>query len=442
MTGRCIGLAADAIGPLLSEDTSPANPRIYMGFVPFLVLNLAAMFGVCLLCHGELMRQRPAPRYLTSFYVMIAAGGALGGAAVTLVAPRVFETFLEWKLSMFLAAIGVLTLILHALVNRAVADDGSTASQQSALVARLVLVALLVPASLVLLDLVEYLHSPKKGIQFQNRNFFGTFTVRERNPDDPRMNNFVLLHGMTVHGGQFTAPDRRGMPTTYYSTPSGIGRTLNYYRSNPPHSALRIGSIGLGTGTLAAFAAQGDSIDFYEIDPDMAELATSGRWFTYVRDCQARGAKCEIKIGDARLTLESEDRSGAQPRYHVLVADAFSGDAVPMHLLTTEAFELYLNRIGKNSLDGENGALAVNVSNRYLDLERVVYAAAKHFGIRAVLIESPGDSQRSINSADWMILSHNEVLMSQLAPYGTAESAEKPPVLWTDTRSSLFDVLK
>jgi hypothetical protein len=373
---------------------------------------------------------------------MIAAGGALGGAAVTLVAPRVFDTFFEWKLSMFLATIGVLTLILHALVNRAVADGHSSSGQHSALVARLVLVALLLPASLILLDLVEYLHSTKKGIQFQNRNFFGTFTVRERNPDDPRMNNFVLLHGMTVHGAQFTAPDRRGMPATYYSTPSGIGRVLNYYRSNPPHGALRIGSIGLATGTLAAFAGEGDSIDFYEIDPDMAELATSGRWFTYVRDCRARGANCEIKIGDARLTLESEKLSGAQPRYHVLVIDAFSGDAVPMHLLTTEAFQLYLERVSTEVLDGENGALAVNVSNRYLDLERVVYAAAKHFGIRAVLIESPGDSQRSINSADWMILTNNDELMSQLEPFATAENAAKPPVLWTDTRSSLFEVLK
>jgi hypothetical protein len=446
MTGRCIQLVGEAFAPLLSagadEATSPASPRIYVGFVPFLALNLAAMFGICLLCHGELVRQRPAPRYLTSFYVMIAAGGALGGAAVTLTAPRVFNTFFEWELSMFLATIGVLTLILHALVNRAVADDRSTAGQKSALVARLVLVVLLLPTSLVLLDLVEYLHSPKRGIQFQNRNFFGTFTVRERNPDDPRMNNYVLLHGMTVHGGQFTAPDRRGMPTTYYSTPSGIGRALNYYRSNPPNNALRIGSIGLGTGTLAAFAADGDAIRFYEIDPDMAELATSGRWFTYVRDCQARGAECEIKIGDARLLLENEKLSGPHPRYHVLVVDAFSGDAVPMHLLTTEAFQLYLSRIATDALDGEDGAVAVNVSNRYLDLERVVYAAAKQFGIRAILIESPGDSQRSINSADWIILSHNDALMSQLEPFGTAENIAKPPVLWTDARSSLFDVLK
>jgi hypothetical protein len=446
MTGRCIELFADAVGPVLNAGAeaseSPAGPRVYVGFMSFLVLNLAAMFGICMLCHGELVRQRPAPRYLTSFYVMIAAGGALGGAAVTLIAPRVFNTFFEWKLCMFIGTIGVLTLILHALVNRALAEEESSARKNSALIARLVLVVLLLPASFVLLDIAEYLHSPKRGVRFQHRNFFGTFTVRERNPDDPRMNNFVLLHGMTVHGAQFTAPERRGMPVTYYGTPSGIGRTMNYYRSNPPQGPLSIGSIGLGTGTLAAFAGEGDSISFYEIDPDMIDLASSGEWFTYVRDCQARGAECQMKLGDARITLENEKGAERRSRYHVLAVDAFSGDAVPMHLLTTDAFLLYLERITTAALDGEDGALAVNVSNRYLDLERVVYAAAEQLGIKAVLIESAGESQRSINSADWMILSHNEALMRTLAPFGTAENTSKPPVLWTDTRNSLFEVLK
>jgi hypothetical protein len=314
---------------------------------------------------------------------------------------------------------------------------------KSSLGARLALVVLLLPASMVLLDMVEYLHSPKKNVRFQQRNFFGTFTVRERNPDNPDLRSFVLLHGITVHGSQFTAPNRRGQPTTYYGTPSGIGLTLNYFRSNKLNGGLRIGSIGLGTGTLAAFTGAGDSICFYEIDPDMVTLTTSGRWFTYVRDGQARGAQCDIKLGDARVTLEEEQRSGQPPRFHVLVADAFSGDAVPVHLLTTEAFELYLARVATKALDGEDGALAVHVSNRYLDLERVAFAAAKYLGIPAILVESPGRSQQSINSADWIILSHNEALMDRLAEFGSdLDGTAKPPVLWTDSRSSLFEVLK
>jgi hypothetical protein len=374
---------------------------------------------------------------------MIAAGGALGGAIVTLVAPRVFNTFVEWQLGMFVGTIGVLALILHALVNRAVTADSPRSGDGSSLAARLTLLALLVPASFVLLDMVEYLYSPKKGVRLQNRNFFGTFTVRERNPDDPHKNNFVLLHGVTVHGSQFTAANRRGQPTTYYSTLSGIGRTLNFYRSNPPQGPLSIGAIGLGTGTLAAFAGEGDAICFYEIDPDMVELTTKGPWFSYVRDSQARGATCDMKLGDGRRTLENERRTGNSPRYHVFVADAFSGDAVPIHLLTTQAFELYLSRVTTAALDGEDGALVVNVSNRCLDLERVVYAAAERFGIEAVLIESPNEPAQSINSASWMILSHNKALMTRLAPFVTPHTAlSKPPVLWTDERNSLFEVLK
>jgi hypothetical protein len=401
------------------------------------------MFGICLLCHGELVRQRPASRYLTVFYVMIAAGGALGGAAVTLLAPRVFSTFFEWKLAIFFATIGFLGLVLHALVRRAVAAEPRAGRQESAPAARLALVLFLLPASFLLLDVVEYLHSPIKGVRLRHRSFFGTYTIRERNSADPNKTSFVLLHGATVHGSQFTAPHRRGQPTTYYSTPSGVGRLLNYYRSHPAFGPLRIGAIGLGTGTLAAYAGQGDSICFYEIDADIVALATTGRWFTYVRDCQARGAQVDIKLGDARLTLASEQTSGRPPRYHALVVDAFSGDAIPIHLLTIEAMELYLGRLTTTALDGVDGALAVHVSNRYLDLERVVRAAARHFGVSAILIESPGNAQQAINSADWAILSRNETLLSQLAPFDSSlEEAAKPPVLWTDARSSLFEVLR
>jgi hypothetical protein len=252
-----------------------------------------------------------------------------------------------------------------------------------------------------------------------------------------------LLHGSTVHGSQFVAPERRGQPTTYYSTHSGVGRMLNYYRSKPPDGGIKIGDVGLGAGTLAAYAGAGDSICFYEIDPAIVEIATNGRWFTYLADCQVRGAKCDVKLGDGRITLARERDAGQEPRYHVLVVDAFSGDAVPVHLLTLQAFELYLTRLATPELDGEYGALAVNVSNRYLDLPRVVRGAAQHIGIEAVHIHSSGNAQQSFNSADWMILSRNKSLLRELAAY--AYNPDEPPdpaVLWTDMHSSLFDVLK
>jgi hypothetical protein len=369
---------------------------------------------------------------------MIAAGGALGGVAVALVAPNVFSTFAEWKLAMFAATIATLGLILHALVNRSLPSDG-----RHSLAAKLVLLLLLLPASFVLLDLCEYLYTPKKGIQFQGRNFFGALTVRERNPDKPDIRNFVLLHGVTVHGSQFAAPQRRGQPTTYYSTPSGVGRMLNYFRSQPPHGGLRIGDVGLGTGTLAAYAGAGDAISFYEIDPAIVDLAMNGRWFTYVVDSQARGARCEIKLGDGRLTLQRERDADKLSRYHVLVVDAFSGDAVPVHLLTLEAFELYVARLTTVEDDGEDGALAVNISNRYLDLEPVVRGAAEHFGMTALHIHSPQIPEQSINTADWMILSRNESLVEKLRPFAwQPDEPQTPAAPWTDQRSSLFEILK
>jgi hypothetical protein len=461
MTGRCARMLLELPPqqPSGAERVeSPQGPRFYVGFVPFLATNFAALFGICLLCHGELARQRPNPRYLTSFYLMIAAGGAVGGMAMALVAPHVFDTFVEWKLAMFTGTIVTLGLVLHGLVSLAVpADRDSTTPlpvpvrdrkrssdpiSERPLVAKLLLLGLLMPASFVLLDMVEYLYSPKKGVQFQGRNFFGALTVRERNPEKAHTRNFVLLHGVTVHGSQFVAPERRGQPTTYYSTTSGVGRTLNYFRSQPPHGGIRIGDVGLGTGTIAAYAGAGDTISFYEIDPAIVDIATSGRWFTYVADAEARGATCEIKIGDGRLTLERESASGTSPRYHVLVLDAFSGDAVPVHLLTLEAFKLYVERLTTITDDGEDGALAVNISNRYLDLEPVVRSAAKHYGLPALRIHSPQIPEQSINSADWMILSHNEALLERLRPFARQHEPTKPAVLWTDQRSSLFEVLK
>lgn len=447
-TGQCIHLACDAYTYWTTGGNSspPESPQFHIGVLPFLFLNFAALFGICLLCHGELARRRPHPRFLTSYYLMIAAGGALGAVAVTLLAPLVFQTFVEWHLGMLVAGIAALALILRAPVNRDVGRDAETAPSRVAWLPTLALVLLLVPVAFVLLDLVEYLHAPMRGIRWQQRNFFGTLTIREHHPDQPEIRNFVLLHGTTVHGSQFTAPDRRGEPTTYYSTSSGVGRTLNFFQHNQKVGGLRVGAVGLGTGTLAAYAGEGDSICFYEIDPAVVDIATSGRWFTYLADCQARGARCEIKLGDARLTLQGERQQRQPPRYHVLVLDAFSGDAVPTHLLTAEAFEIYLAHLstaGEPASTAADGAIAVHVSNRYVDLERVVRGAAEHFGLRAVRIHSPRNASQSLNSAEWIVLTRNESLLQDLASHARPPATpENLAILWTDAHSNLFDVLK
>jgi hypothetical protein len=233
------------------------------------------------------------------------------------------------------------------------------------------------------------------------------------------------------------------MPTTYYSTTSGVGRTLNHFREAGLPGGLAIGAVGLGTGTLAAYVAEGDLIRFYEINPAVVEIAESARWFTYLKDCRARGGQCEIKLGDARLSLQQELAEGQRGRYHVLVLDAFSGDGVPTHLLTERALAMYIQHLSGPADGGPHGALAVHLSNRYLDLEPVVRGAAQHFGIPAVYVRSLPDPRFSISGADWIILTRNEPLLADLAPFAALPATPiKPAILWTDTDSNLFDVLQ
>jgi hypothetical protein len=459
MTGRTARAIAESFNiPTKDTDNDLIGPTLNISFPIALAVNFLAMFGICMLCHGELTRLRPHKNYLTAFYLMIAAGGALGGIAVSLVAPNVFDTMMEWPLTNFIAAIGAISLILYALVGNAVKDVDSPSTGRSMLMSRILLIVLLVPTAFVLLDIVEYLFSPQENVVFRKRNFFGAITVREKVEDPPEqapgssVNNLaterkryalVLLHGTTIHGSQYTDPVRRGQPTSYYATTSGIGRTLNFFRNNKPPGGLRIGDVGLGTGTLAAYAMEDDFLTFYEINPDVIEMTTNGNLFTYYRDAEARGAKLDCKLGDARLTLEKEAQDEKLPRYHVLVLDAFSSDAIPTHLLTIEACRNYLPRIAKAEPDGADGALVIHVSNRYLDLSRVVRAAANELKMPCVEISTSSNASQMILGADWMILSHNKALLAALEPHANQPDQEsKPPVLWTDARSNLFEILE
>jgi hypothetical protein len=470
MTGRYSRLVGNyytnAPKPKEPEDPNappppkPPGPRFYVDILAQLAFNYAAMFGICLLCHGQLARLRPPTSHLTAYYLMIALGGALGGAAVTLVAPHVFDRVVEWRYSMFIAAIATIGMIIYILVKNSLPPDyealdepparRSTSqaengrwSRRTMLLPRVLLIALLLPASLLLLDVVEYLFSIQRGVLYRSRNFFGTLAIRERDAHDPALRDVILLNGTTIHGSQFSAPERRAQPTSYYATTSGIGRTLNYYHGQKVPGGIDIGDVGLGAGTLAAYALKDDSITFYDINPVVIDLVNQGEFFTYVPDCKARGARCEIKLGDARLTLEREARDGGNPRYHVLVLDAFSSDAIPTHLLTKEAFELYVPRLTTEAVDGIDGALVVHTSNRYLNLERVVRGAADHFGFPLVHVYSESVPAQSINAANWIILTKNDGLRAALAPHRLEYRSPPPPaILWTDSYSSLFEILR
>ena len=228
-------------------------------------------------------------------------------------------------------------------------------------------------------------------------------TVLDEHTNDPELHKRTLVNGKITHGYQFQDPAKRRIPTSYYATNSGVALAiLKHPRRLAPglEGGLRIGVVGLGTGSLATYADKGDMIRFYDINPEVLRLAGPGGYFTYLQDCPA---KWDVVLGDARLSLERELEAGEAQRFDVLVLDAFSSDAIPAHLLTQEAFDLYLKH-----LRGPESVLAVHISNKVLDLRPVIWGIAQHFGLSAAFIENSGDDKITCSS-DWMLLSRGSV---------------------------------
>jgi hypothetical protein len=270
-------------------------------------------------------------------------------------------------------------------------------------------------------------HYAGQRIASQARNFYGVLTLWEEDPDDPARHRFVLQHGTTIHGLQFTDPQRRRLPTAYYGPRSGAGLAIGFFSGA---SSRRLGVVGLGAGTLAAYAQEGDVVRFYEINPAVKRLAESR--FTYLADCRG---KADVVMGDARLSLQRQPPQ----QFDVLVLDAFSSDAVPVHLLTVEAFEIYLGHLKPE------GVLAAHLSTHHLDLESVVFRLAGHFGLKTVRIRNDENPQEGIYASDWVLLTRNDDFIrsdpirkaSLPAPSGLRAVA-----LWTDDHASLLEVLK
>jgi hypothetical protein len=429
-------------GSLVNVD----KPQI--GFLAYAGLNFAALFGICMLCHGELVRLRPEPKHLTAFYLMIAAGGALGGLFAIFVAPQIFVTYYEWNMTMVGGYLLAIALLLREIWRFSQRKHSAMVMANLIWIIPLLAGPTLAAGYLGVRDLGSYLRRPDNEdqvVQLQVRNFFGTLRIEEDKAEGYRL----LYHGRITHGLQFTDPDHRFMATTYYAPESGVARAIGFYRQSDKVKNTQVGAVGLGTGTLAAFIGTSpddprDSICFYEINPNVVAISEPGDWFTYLRDCKARGGKYRIAMGDARLSLEREEPQ----HYHALVLDAFSGDAIPIHLLTKESAEIYLKHLANAKDDGEDGALIVHITNRYLDLEPVVEGLAREFNLGCAYI-SNGNGPDETYSSDWMILTKNKQLLAELEPYKVAPRVERDPpeeprepILWTDGKNNLFDVLK
>ena len=368
---------------------------------------LPGLFLACLFCHGELYRTRPAPRYLTTFYLVVSAGGALGGLLVAVVAPLVFSGYFE-------LGAGLVIVALLAVLR-------FTALGRVAYVAALSV--LLGVAACATYDGMRH----QRDVRVAKRSFYGVLRVKEYGVPGEESHLRRLVHGTIMHGEQYLHESTRRQPTTYYQQTSGIGVAI---ASKQDH-AVKVGVIGLGTGTIAAYGRPGDLYRFYDIDANVIGIARSE--FTFLGDSRA---KVEIALGDARLTLEREAPQG----FDILAVDAFSSDAIPVHLITREALQTYLRHMKPD------GIVAFHVSNRFLDLIPVVARIAAEDGAHAVLVsDDPDEADDKRSRSDWVLVSREEKALDAqaIAAAGAVLAEDRPEWrTWTDDYSNLIQILK
>jgi hypothetical protein len=370
-------------------------------------LYSVGVFLACVLCHGELAQRKPAPRYLTQFYLTVSAGGALGGLFVGLVAPRIFSAYYELPLTLaVLAALAIwLAWGVQALIGPALIASIATSYYG-----------------------LSYRQFLQDDVQLMQRNFYGMLRVRAQGSGDLEVRR--LLHGVILHGEQFVRGPHHLEPGTYYARTSGVGVAIESKQQRGP---VRLGVVGLGVGTLAAYGRPGDVVRFYELDPDVLALARTR--FDYLSASQAR---LEFALGDARLSMERELKDNRAQRYDVLAIDAFSSDSIPVHLITREAIEMYAREIAPD------GIIAVHISNRFLDLKPVLANIGAATGLAVRLVSDAPSDESGASSTDWVLIARDERVFDAPPLADRVEELDPHPEfsLWTDQFNNLLDVLK
>ena len=485
------GYARGAWGMLLALGVTLSAFVLGRGSSAHVLLQLAvaalALFAACVVCHGELARTKPAVSHLTSFYLALTVGGALGGVLVSLVAPVVFPGTWEYPLGLWLVAVLALVVFardrrspLHAApgwtlvasaacalavatyvfrwslpwtpqisdawlfgvpsvvagagltsqawIQRRVRPDaaGPAPPRRAALVTGAVALAVVV----VGIALGHVAWQSLEGAVEHARSFYGIVHVEVHDPVGGPI--VRLRHGRIIHGTQYQSPEQAREPTAYYGRDSGIGLAIEHHPRR--EAGLRIGVVGLGAGTLAAYGQAGDVLRFYELNPDVTRLAgRDGRTFTFVRDSE--GA-VEVVGGDGRVALEAELARGAPQRFDVLAIDAFSSNAIPAHLLTREAVAVYLAHLDPG------GILALHITNRHVDLEPVVRGLAQHFGLAHVFVASIGGALTW--KSDWALLARDPARLAipEIADAASFKPSDAPVAVWTDDYSNLLSRLR
>ncbi|MEZ5399425.1 MAG: fused MFS/spermidine synthase [Bryobacteraceae bacterium] len=375
-------------------------------------LMAAGLFVACMVCHGELALRKPAPGHLTSFYLMLSVGGALGGLFVGVVAPYLFNSYFE--LPVGIAFCGLLAWLV------AIEEDGLPFREAALSVSS---ICLLLGVLGLCVFLGRTMRDAVAGYLLAERNFYGMLRVREQDAGEWEGYR-SLLHGSINHGEQWTHQQRRRELLTYYCDGSGIGRAMRSLDSGP----RKIGVLGLGAGTMAAFGRPGDEVRFYEINPLVPVIANTQ--FSFFPDCPSRK---EIAMGDGRLSLEREPSN----QYDLLMMDAFSGDSIPVHLVTREAFTQYYRHL---KLDG---LIVMHISNKYLDLEPVLAGVANDLGKPARVYESDDDESGDCFGTTYVLFANSAERFNRPALAGGRPLQPKAGVAaWTDDYSNLFRILK
>jgi hypothetical protein len=369
----------------------------------------------CLFCHGELAARRPGAGDLTRFYLMISLGGALGGIFSGLVAPRVFDSVYEFPLALFCVCAAAF----------AAAWTTSALGTLRRWIASLAVTAAIATACWGI-SFIDFLRSD---VILMKRNFYGTLRVREAGTGQYQVRR--LLHGVILHGEQYTRTVDRLEPGSYYARSSGVGLAIEDAQQRNP--TVRLGVIGLGTGTLSAYGRRGDLVRFYEIDPDVVSIARQE--FTYLTSTPAT---VQIALGDARLSLQRELDHAQAPGFDVLAVDAFSSDSIPVHLLTRQAIQIYTRCV----VDG--GIIAVHISNRFLDLKPVLANLAADLGLSAQLVRDDPDESSHASSSDWVLISTRRAAFDRPPLAGRVEALKLDPLvgLWTDQFNNLLGIVK
>lgn len=378
-----------------------------------LAIHLGTLFVACMVCHGELALKQPDSRHLTHYYLMLALGGAAGGLFIGLVAPYSFNDQYELSIGLVLTA-----AVVWLLGDK---NPGNNLGRGRRMVDLVFVGVLLV--SLTAFRLVQH-RDEHLGANVVARNFYGRLKVVgvEHKGESFR----YLTHGGITHGMQFTQGARQDQPTTYYSHESGIGRTLRALGRRQP---LKVGIVGLGVGTLLTYGRPGDYYRAYDIDPLVVDLARSH--FTYLRRTRAQS---DVVLGDARLSLANEAPQG----FNVVAVDAFSGDAIPVHLLTREAFQGYFRHLKPD------GVLAIHVTNRYLKIDQVVTAAARQLGYTARMVTENTDAARQISGSLWVLVSRDATFFDEHEVREVAREIQVGEAVnaWRDDYSSLLKLIK